>query len=49
MSEQELVKIFECLLCQNLYCEDEIIFHLEKKHNVLKQITIKQKTVEADG
>ena len=49
MSQQELIKIFKCLLCQNLYCEDEILLHLEKNHTVVKQIMIKQKTAEKEG
>lgn len=45
----ELIKIFKCLLCQNLYLEDEIIYHLEKNHSVLKKIMVKANTLEKEG
>lgn len=43
--ETELISIYKCLLCKNLYCGDEALYHLEHSHKILVEIKIKQEKV----
>jgi hypothetical protein len=40
----ELIQLYKCKLCQSIYDEEEIIFHLIQKHNILVPVTISKES-----